>query len=140
MSEFNGDFVDRILNLTSQLKLRQCAALISLCTAHVGNDTGTMHIAAANHIPCLEVSPYPADQKLRANTVFLKFAPYHVPAVVVQPAKSLPECVDSQETYGCLSVGKPHCIATIHPQKLLDGFTLLHQKMQRNDRSLSTIH
>ena len=140
LTEFHGQFVDRVLNLASQITLRQCAAIISLCTAHVGNDTGTMHIAAANHIPCLEVTPYPADQKLRANTVFLQFAPYHVPAVVVQPAKSLPECVDSQEPHGCRIIGKPHCITQIHPQKLLDGFALLHQKMQRNDRSLSMIH
>ena len=140
LAEFHGQFVDRVLNLAGGLTLRQCAAIISLCTAHVGNDTGTMHIAAANHIPCLEVTPYPADQKLRANTIFLRFAPYHVPGVVVQPAKSLPECVDSKESHGCRSENRPHCITTIHPQKLLDGFVLLHQKMQRNDSSLSMIH
>ena len=140
LTELHGQYVDRVLNLAGQLTLRQCAALISLCSAHIGNDTGTMHLAAAAHIPCLEVTPYPADQELRANTIFLKFAPYHVPAVVVQPAKSLPECIDSQEPHGCLSSSKPHCIATIHPQKVLDGFMLLQQKIRRNDRSLSLIH
>ena len=140
LTELHGKYIDRVLNLSGQITLRQCAAVISLCTAHVGNDTGTMHIAAANHIPCLEVTPYPADQKLRANTIFLKFAPYHVPAVVVQPDKSLPECVDSQEPHGCRSFGKPHCITQIPSQKVLNGFILLHQKIQRNERTISLIH
>lgn len=140
LTELHGKYIDRVLNLSGQITLRQCAAVISLCTAHIGNDTGTMHIAAANHIPCLEVTPYPADQKLRANTIFLKFAPYHVPAVVVQPAKSLPECADSQESHGCRSVGKPHCITQIPSQKVLNGFILLNQKIQHNERTISLIH
>ena len=140
LTELHGQLIDRVLNLAGRLTLRQCAALLSICNAHIGNDTGTMHIAAANHTPCLEITPYPADQKLRTNTIFLKFAPYHVPAVVVQPAKSLPECVDSQGPHGCRSVTQPHCITQIPPQKVLEGFMLLQQKIQRNDKSLTLIH
>lgn len=140
LRELHGELVDRVLNLTSQLTLRQCAALISLCHAHIGNDTGTIHIAAANHIPVLEVTPYPADQELRANTIFLQFAPYHVPSVILQPEKSLPECVDSKTPHGCLADKKPHCITQISPQKLFEAFKLLRQKIERNDRTMSRAH
>lgn len=140
LKHLGSEFADRVWNLVAKLELRQTAALLSLVTIHIGNDTGTMHIAAANRTPCLEVSPYPADQGFRANTVFLQFAPYHVPAVVVHPAKSLPECVGSQESHGCRSLDKPHCIKTIPPEKVFEGYNLLLEKISNRDRKLSLVH
>jgi asparagine synthase (glutamine-hydrolysing) len=54
-----GDFVLRGvacgLNLAGKLDIRATAAAMRQCALFLGNDTGTMHIAAAAHIPCIGI-------------------------------------------------------------------------------------
>lgn len=45
-----------ILDLTGRTSLPKLSALLSLCDAMVGNDTGPLHLAAALGVPC--VAPY----------------------------------------------------------------------------------
>jgi ADP-heptose:LPS heptosyltransferase len=40
-------------NAAGELKVRQAAALLSFCQLYVGNDTGTMHLAAAVGVTCV---------------------------------------------------------------------------------------
>jgi ADP-heptose:LPS heptosyltransferase len=46
-------------NAAGRLNIRQAAALLQNCRLYVGNDTGTMHLAAAAQIPC--VAPFSAQ-------------------------------------------------------------------------------
>lgn len=46
-------------NAAGQLNIRQAAALLQNCRLYVGNDTGTMHLAAAVQTPC--VVPFSAQ-------------------------------------------------------------------------------
>lgn len=43
----------KLLILSGKTNIQESAALISLCTLYIGNDTGTMHIASAMKVPCL---------------------------------------------------------------------------------------
>lgn len=43
------------LNAAGQLSVRQAAAALSHCKVFVGNDTGTMHLAAAAGTPCVGI-------------------------------------------------------------------------------------
>ena len=43
------------LNAAGRLSLRQAAAALSHCKLFVGNDTGTMHLAAAANTPCVGI-------------------------------------------------------------------------------------
>jgi ADP-heptose:LPS heptosyltransferase len=45
----------RAANAAGVLKVREAAAALSLCRLYVGNDTGTMHLAAAAGTPCVAV-------------------------------------------------------------------------------------
>ncbi len=44
-------------NAAGVLSVRQAAAALSHCRMYVGNDTGTMHLAAAVSIPCVAIMP-----------------------------------------------------------------------------------
>ena len=62
-----GDTVDRALgnrlikawksgvNAAGELSVRQAAAVLARCRFYVGNDTGTMHLAAAVKTPCVAI-------------------------------------------------------------------------------------
>lgn len=43
------------INSAGQLSVRQSAALLQRCALYVGNDTGTMHLAAAVGTPCVAI-------------------------------------------------------------------------------------
>ncbi len=58
----DGDKAERILqktgigaNAAGKLNVRQAAAALSHCLLYLGNDTGTMHLAAAVGVPCVAV-------------------------------------------------------------------------------------
>jgi ADP-heptose:LPS heptosyltransferase len=46
---------DRALNLCGALSIWESAALLERCVLYVGNDTGTMHLAAAVGTPCVAI-------------------------------------------------------------------------------------
>src|SRR5262249_27228339 len=43
------------INAAGELNIRQAAVTLSHCQLYVGNDTGTMHLAAAVHTPCVAI-------------------------------------------------------------------------------------
>lgn len=45
----------RGVNAAGELTVREAAAALSRCALYVGNDTGTMHLAAAVEIPCVAI-------------------------------------------------------------------------------------
>ncbi len=46
---------DRAVNLSGALSVWESAALLERCTLYVGNDTGTMHLAASVATPCVAI-------------------------------------------------------------------------------------
>jgi ADP-heptose:LPS heptosyltransferase len=45
----------RAVNAAGRLSIFQSAALLGRCSLYVGNDTGTMHLAAAAGVPCVAI-------------------------------------------------------------------------------------
>ncbi len=123
-------YEQNIIDLTNKINYRQSAAVMSFCDMYIGNDTGTMHIAAALNLPVLATNCFAADLPLLNTDIPQIFYPYGVPSVVVQPAHALLECkrVDGHNAYGCVA-REPHCIAQIKPETLLKGFHLLKKRV-----------
>jgi ADP-heptose:LPS heptosyltransferase len=93
-----------VVNATGRLSLVQSAALLTPRDLYIGNDTGTMHLAAAAGCSCVEISPHPVDGDPGVGTSPVRFAPHGVPAIVLRPSTGLGSC-----NRQC-SAGSPHCI------------------------------
>lgn len=119
-----------IIDLTNKINYRQSAAVLSFCKMYIGNDTGTMHVAAALSTPVLSVNCFAYDLPASHYDIPHHFYPYGVLSVVVQPKQALPECkgLKFYDFYGCVATF-PHCIAQIEPQMLLKGFHLLKERV-----------
>jgi len=78
---------EETINLTGSTTLRQTVALLKRCHLYVGNDTGSMHIAAAMGVPIIEISCFPVDGPNWHWNSPLRFGPWKVPHKILQ-AKS----------------------------------------------------
>ncbi len=76
-----GEAVDA----TGRTTLRQTAALLKRCRLFVGNDTGSMHLAAAMGVPVVEISCFPANGPDWHWNSPLRFGPWGVPHRILQP-------------------------------------------------------
>lgn len=65
--------------------LRQTAALLKRCRLFVGNDTGSMHLAAAMGVPVVEISCFPVNGPDWHWNSPLRFGPWGVPNRILQP-------------------------------------------------------
>ena len=132
------EFVSKyVIDLTNKTTYRQTAVVLGLCDIYIGNDTGALHVAAAMKCPSLAVFPFPADFPAPSKVDGLRlFRPYHVPAVVVQPAHALEPCNRPKNEpyipFGCRILDKPHCIAQIPPEVVFVGFQILKDKIAKN--------
>jgi len=119
-----------IIDLTNKLNYRQTAAIMSFCDTYIGNDTGSMHVAAAVYCPVLTPNCFAADLPIRSTDIPRRFYPYGVPSVIVQPKHALPECrpINGYDSYGCKVEPVPHCIAQIESETLFKGFKLLKKR------------
>lgn len=126
-------YKNNVIDLTDKLNYRQSAAVLSLCKIYIGNDTGLMHIAAAVNVPVLTIFCIPADLPEHKITTALTCYPYNVPNVIVQPAKSLPECAEIKihYFYGCKSA-KSHCITQVKVETVFKGYKLLKDRISKN--------
>lgn len=107
---------DKYYNLVNELTYRQTAAAMSYCHLYIGNDTGSMHIAAALKIPILVVFCCPETNDPSIFTVVERVFPYGVPAVAVCPDKRLPECIPHDGGFdinGCVQ-NTPYCITQVN--------------------------
>ena len=121
-----------VLDFTNQTSFRQSAAILSCCDMYIGNDTGTLHMAAAVKIPILAVHYFAADLEQADHTTIRGDYPYHVPAVVVQPKHALPECQGSTTHYGCNALNQPHCITQITTDTVYAAYEFLKQQIADN--------
>lgn len=135
-------YEENVIDLTNKLIYRQSAAVLSLCKMYIGNDTGTMHLAAAVKCPVLSPNAFGEDLPKNLNEdIIYTFSPRDVPAVVVRPEHALPECMDNfinkrtkndQLNYGC-TANAPHCITQIAPETLFKGFHLFKERIAQGN-------
>ncbi|HEY9868647.1 MAG TPA: glycosyltransferase family 9 protein [Candidatus Obscuribacterales bacterium] len=97
----------RVLNAVGRTTLRQAAALLGSCNFYMGNNTGTMHLAAAMGRPVIEISCNASTCSASHRHSSERFGPWGVEHCLVQPRRPLPGCSD-----GC---HKPeaHCILQV---------------------------
>lgn len=128
-------YAENVIDLTHKISYRQSAAVLSLCNAYIGNDTGTMHLAAAVNCPVMEINCFPADVPILEGDDLAVYYPYGVPNVIVRPKNALPECTADKphNSYGCRILIQPHCITQINPQILYDGFKFLKKRIAENN-------
>ena len=122
-----------IFDLTNKITFRQSLALMSFCNAYIGNDTGTMHAAAAGKTPVLTPNCFATDLNMTNVSAPKTCCPNGVPSVIVSPKHALPECKQSHDRYFGCRVGKPHCINQIKPRTMFEGFKILKKKINKGD-------
>lgn len=86
---YNGDSqrLERpfIIDLIGKTTLRQLSSLMKYVLIYIGNDTGAMHIAAANGCRILMVSRFPLDGDRTHSGSIYRFAPWAKKWACVQP-------------------------------------------------------
>ncbi len=120
----------KVLNLAGKTTLRQCEALAAQTDFYLGNDTGNMHMAAAEQIPVLVLYREAADSKdylPNGLSGFCRFPPYQTKAVVLRPDRRLGDCAQLPPIYGGCHHREPHCITQITPQEIIAAFEKLEE-------------
>jgi len=116
---FEGQLCDRVVNAIGRTTLRQAAALLRLCHLFLGNDAGPMHLAAACGLPVVEISCHPrGGSPLHGNSP-LRFGPWGVPHIVLQPERPLEPCKDA-----CVSE-HAHCILGVSVEQAREAIGVL---------------
>ena len=121
-----------VLDLTNRINYRRSAAILRLCDLYIGNDTGTMHMAAAVKTPVLSPNCFAADLPMRDDSIPKVFYPCGVPSVIVQPKHALSDCKGSTESFGCTHYER-HCIAQIAVDKMFEGYRRLKERIAANN-------
>ena len=118
----------KVLNLAGKTTLRETEAVIAQADFYVGNDSGVMHMAAAEKIPCLVLYREAADKEDYLPGGFSelgRYPPWQTNSVILRPDHQLEECAKLEEIYGWCHSEEPHCITQIAPQEIVDGFEVL---------------
>ena len=118
----------KVLNLAGKTTLRETEAVISQTDYYVGTDSGVMHMAAANQIPCLVLYREAQDKENYlpgAFSEYRRFPPWQTKSIILRPDHQLPECAARDEVYGWCHADAPHCITQIAPQEIVEGFAAL---------------
>lgn len=96
-----------VINAAGNLSLTQSTALLQRCRFFLGNDSGLMHLAAAAGIPVAEISCHPRTGDPAHYNSPVRFGPWGVPSMIMQPASAAVPC-----TAGC-EAETAHCILGI---------------------------
>ena len=124
------DLKEHAVDLTGTT-LDEAAAILKYCDYCITNDTSSLHIASALGVPILQIHCFPVDLNPYSYNILDVFYPYNqlAPSVTIQPEHVLPECSYSKDAYGCIA-DRPHCIATITPEKAFEAFKVLKQRIK----------
>ena len=119
---------EKFLNLVGQTTLRETEAVIAQSDLYLGNDTGTVHMAAAAHVPVIVIYREAIDRDDAFPKFFnnvYKFPPWQTKAILLRPAHPLGECANMPPVLGTCRYNAAHCITQISPQEIIDGFEKL---------------
>ena len=110
--------------------IRETCALLERCDLFIGNDTGAAHLAAAMKCPAIVISRHPKDGDPEHPNSPARFAPWGIPAVVLQPEHGLDDC-----TTRCRQIHRPHCVQQIAvPEVVGAARALLMQSDRVHDK------
>ena len=120
-----------VINVAGHATLRQSAELLARCHLFIGNDSSPMHMAAAMHVPIVEICSHPKTGSLHHERSPVRFHPWTSDYVLVQPDTGSGRCSD-----GC-DARSAHCIRNVTvdmvhhaaTQQLAKG---LHAATERN--------
>jgi len=104
------------LHYLKNATVRESMAIMRRCAMFVGNDSGPMHMAAAVGLPVVEISVHPIGATPWNINSPERFGPYGVPSKIIRPKALNPRCKN-----GCVSGHKPHCIAQISPDNVIEA-------------------
>ena len=114
-------------NLAGRTAVLETAAALSFCGLYIGNDTGVMHMAAAEGLPVVVVSRESDDFGGSLAGVFSanqRFAPWQTNHVICCPDKQLGACADDLYHGGCKEVYS-HCIQQVTPEDIVKAVEML---------------
>ena len=118
----------KVLNFTGKTTLRETEAIVGQADFYIGNDTGVIHMAAVEKIPCLVLYREAVDKENifpGAFSEFGRYPPYQTKAVILRPDHQLEECAKRGRIYGWCHSREPHCIKQIAPQEIVEAFEVL---------------
>jgi len=101
--------------LAKLLPLPQVAAILSECAVFVGSDSGLGHVATAVECPTVTLCSHSIDGDPAHPTNPMRFRPFGISSVVVQPQSSRAGC-----EAGCDS-NEPHCILEVKPSVVAEA-------------------
>jgi heptosyltransferase-2 len=96
-----------VINIAGQASLRQTSAVLRRCHLFAGNDSGPMHIAAAMHVPIIEVCCHPKSGNPAHVRSPSRFHPWNIDYRIIQPDSPREPC-----TEGC-DAESAHCICDV---------------------------
>ncbi len=121
-------------NLCMQASLRETAAVVARADMYLGNDTGTMHIAAAAGTPIV----YPCREAKDKTPVltglfsnYKRFEPWKVPYRTIRPEHARKPC-DKKNVYGGCAVNASHCILGVSVDEVVEAFFELKEEIYGN--------
>ena len=134
--EEDADYISRkikCINLVGKLSIRETAAVISLSSLYIGNDTGLTHMAAAANEPIIEYICQAKDKnnvKPGSRSALARFRPYYGnngdKAIILQPEESLQDCKKVEIYSGCCHE-EAHCITQIDYRKIIEAYEYIKQ-------------
>jgi len=107
------------INLCGGPTLNQLAALLQRAGVYIGNDTGTMHLAAAAGLPCVVISCHPLGGSPAHANSMERFHPWGVPFRYARPHPIERACRG-----GCRSAAA-HCILNVSVDDVLGQWLAL---------------
>jgi ADP-heptose:LPS heptosyltransferase len=114
-----------VINLVGRSGLRETGALLKRCHLFVGNDAGTMHLAAAAGLPVIEISCHPPGGAPGHANSPVRFGPWRVPQIILRPAKALDSCSDA------CSSDLAHCINGVSVTQVKQAATSLLPRLDQ---------
>jgi len=112
----------RTVNLAGKTKLPVSAAIVALSALYMGGDTGLTHVAAAAGRPVVEWFCHARDTVVSVNSLYARFYPWRVPAIVLRPPHAADACAKHFDAFseiaGCSSRRAAHCISGIDPHAI----------------------
>ncbi len=121
-------------SISDSAAIRETCALLERCDLFIGNDTGAAHLAAAMKCPTIVISRHPMHGDPEHPNSPARFAPWGVPASVLQPEHGLGDCDAS-----CREISRPHCILEVSvPEVVSAAEALLIQNSRVRDKLITS--
>jgi heptosyltransferase-2 len=96
-----------VINIAGSATLRQASAVVGRCHLFIGNDSSPMHMAAAMHLPLVEICCHPESGSLSHPRSPFRFHPWNADYRIVRPRTPRAPCSE-----GC-DADSEHCICDV---------------------------